>query len=200
MPIKLEKSGDSHKIDLNKTNTNESVTINVNLDWEEVKPSGFLKSLFQSSQNLDLDLGCMYELQNGKKGVIQAVGKSFGSQIQSPFIYLDKDDRTGATEGENMYIYRPNLLKRVMIFAYIYDRNGNFQTVNARLRLISSDSQEIFLTLDNPDIKKTFCAAATIDIENNKILITKQEKYFNGHKESDEYFKFGFNWVAGSKD
>lgn len=86
MPIKLEKSGDSHKIDLNKTNTNESVTINVNLDWEEVKPSGFLKSLFQSSQNLDLDLGCMYELQNGKKGVIQAVGKSFGSQNESPFI------------------------------------------------------------------------------------------------------------------
>lgn len=112
MAIKLEKSGDSHKINLTKNNTNESVTINVNLDWEEAKPSGFFKSLFQSPQNLDLDLGYMYELQNGQKGVIQAVGKSFGSKTQSPFIYLDKDDRTGVTEGENMYIYRPNLLKR----------------------------------------------------------------------------------------
>jgi len=200
MAIKLEKSGDSQRINLTKNNTNESVTINVNLDWEEAKPSGFLKSLFQSQQNLDLDLGCMYELQNGQKGVIQAVGKSFGSKTQSPFIYLDKDDRTGITEGENMYIYRPNLLKRVMIFAYIYSRNGNFQDVNGCLRLISSDSQEIYLTLDNPDPNKTFCAAATIDIENDKIKITKQEKYFNGHKECDRYFKYGFNWVAGSKD
>lgn len=87
-----------------------------------------------------------------------------------------------------------------MIFAYIYGHNGNFQEVNGSLRLISSDSQEIYLTLDNPDIKKTFCVAATIDIENDKILITKQEKYFNGHQESDQYFKYGFNWVAGSKD
>lgn len=200
MAIKLEKSGDSHKINLNKTNTDESVIINVNLDWEEAKTTGFLKSLFQSRQNLDLDLGCMYELKNGQKGVIQAVGKSFGSKTQSPFIYLDKDDRTGITEGENMYFYRPNLLKRAMIFAYIYGRNGNFQDVNGCLRLRSNDSQEIYLTLDNPDIQKTFCATATIEIDNDKILITKQEKYFNGHKESDQYFKFGFNWGAGSKD
>jgi tellurite resistance protein TerA len=33
----------------------------------------------------------------------------------------------------------------------------------------------------------------------SQVTILKEEKYFGGHKEADDYYRFGFNWVAGSK-
>jgi tellurite resistance protein TerA len=33
----------------------------------------------------------------------------------------------------------------------------------------------------------------------SQVTILKEEKYFSGHKEADDYYRFGFNWVAGSK-
>lgn len=45
----------------------------------------------------DLDLACMYRLKDGRQGVIQALGNSFGVADQPPYIKLDKDDRSGAS-------------------------------------------------------------------------------------------------------
>ena len=47
------------------------------------------------SKGVDLDLGCLYELADGRKGVIQALGNAFGSLNRRPWILLDGDDRTG---------------------------------------------------------------------------------------------------------
>ena len=63
MAIILEKGGDSHRINLEK-GTGKPLTgeIVINLDWNK---GGFLKSLFGNA--VDLDLGCFYELRDGKK-------------------------------------------------------------------------------------------------------------------------------------
>ncbi len=39
------------------------------------------------------------ELRDGSKGVVQALGNSFGSLQQPPFIALDGDDRSGSVSG-----------------------------------------------------------------------------------------------------
>lgn len=115
--LKLEKSGDSHQLNLTKFEDQQKSIISVNLDWEELQ--SVKRGLFGKKTLADLDLGCMYELKNGEKGVIQPLGMNFGSKNSSPYIYLDKDDRTGVTAGENMYVFRPDLVKRVMFFALI---------------------------------------------------------------------------------
>jgi tellurite resistance protein TerA len=38
----------------------------------------------------------MYRLRNGDAGVIQPLGGNFGDRHASPWIFLDKDDRSGA--------------------------------------------------------------------------------------------------------
>ena len=48
---------------------------------------------------VDLDLGCLYELQSGERGAIQAFGDLFGKFDEAPFITLSGDDRTGDKEG-----------------------------------------------------------------------------------------------------
>ena len=106
----------------------------------------------------------MYEMQNGNKGVIQPLGKNFGNKSQEPFIFLDKDDTSGsANDGENMYVYKPELIKRVMFFALIYEGASNFQSVGGRMIFKISNGEEITLDLNNPDSSSVFCAAALFE-------------------------------------
>ena len=89
----------------------------VNLNWSARRAApppaggGFLAKMKSAAAaasappGVDLDLGCLYELADGRKGVIQALGNSFGSLNSPPWIPLDGDDRTGSVAGgENMSI------------------------------------------------------------------------------------------------
>ncbi len=78
----------------------------------------------QSMVNVDLDLGCMYELADGTKGVVQPLGSFFGELNDPPYIKLSGDDRFGSGSGETIFVnldHRDDF-KRLLIFVYIYDQ------------------------------------------------------------------------------
>ncbi|QLG11684.1 TerD family protein [Deinococcus sp. D7000] len=188
--ITLDKQGQSAKISLRKDGQKDP--IRVNLNWD--KGGGFLRA------GADLDLGCMFVMQDGQKGVIQALGNSFGSDRFEPFILLDKDDRSGSSsDGENLIIFRPDLIHTVVIFAFIYQGTSDFTKVNGRLTLKDPRGNEITVQLSNPDMRRTFCAIASIENVGGEVKITKEERYFKDHQEADQHFGFGFRWTAGSK-
>ena len=201
MPITLEKKGDSHQIDLSKKSPSQPLTVKVNLNWTQ-KPqqnAGFFAKLIGNDAP-DLDLGCMYETVNGQKGVIQPLGGNFGSKNKAPYILLDKDDRTGAAlDGENMTIYRPEMIKRVMFFALIYKGAKDFQSVDGRMTFEIANGEQVHLRLNNPDRNCPFCAAAMISNIGSQVKIVKEERYFQGHQFADKHYRFGFQWQAGSK-
>jgi tellurite resistance protein TerA len=195
MTVTLKKSGDSHRISLAKQDLN----VHVNLNWQAPKPSGFLSKVFAAAPP-DLDLGCMFELVDGRKGVIQPLGGNFGSKSSEPFIFLDKDDRSGAAaDGENLYLYKPALIKRVMLFAMIYKGATDFRSVGGRMFFKVSNGERVELDLNSPSPNLAFCSAALISCQNGEVRITKEERYFSGHREADQHYGFGFNWTAGSK-
>lgn len=193
--ITLEKSGQSQKIDLRKQGQNEPFHINLNWDTQ-VKSSGF----FGGTTTADLDLGCLYEMADGRKGVIQALGDMFGSRDQHPHIFLDKDDRSGtATDGENLYVLRPDLINRVVVYAFIYEGTARFQDVNGRVTIKDDAGNEIHIPLNNPDSSNMFCAICALQRVGNSLSITKEERYFAGHAEADKHYGFGFRWISGRK-
>jgi tellurite resistance protein TerA len=201
MAINLQKSGDQHKIDLSKGKAN--ITVHANLNWNQ-KVEGnkgfFSKLLGNNDSGPDLDLGCMYEMQNGEKMVIQPLGGNFGNKNQSPFIFLDKDDRSGSSnDGENMFVLKPELVKRIMFFALIYEGAPNFQSVGGRMTFKISNGEVITLSLNNPDSSSTFCAAAIFENRNGEYFLRKEEMYFPGHEVADRHYGFGFRWQAGKK-
>ncbi len=194
--VTLDKKGEKTAISLNKGGGVQP--IRVNLNWEEPQKKGFLAALTGSKP--DLDLGCMFRLKNGGGGVIQPLGNYFGSQNSEPFIYLDKDDRSGAAQdGENLTIFRPDQIELVMIFALIYQGAPDFTSVNGRVTLKDQNGNEILIRLGAPERGLGFCSVATIRNVGGSIEITKEEAYFKGHMEADQRFGFGFNWKAGSK-
>lgn len=193
--LTLDKPGERKSINLEKGASQSP--IHINLNWDRATKKGFFGG---SGKEADLDLGCMFLSSDGKKGVIQALGKNFGSRSAQPFIFLDKDDRSGAaSDGENLYICRPDLVEKVLVFAFIYQGAANFSTVNARLILHEKDGSETLIRLDAPGPGATFCAICLITRTPSGMDVTKEARYFKGHPDADLHYGFGFNWTKSTK-
>ncbi len=202
--IELKKQGD--KINLEKKANNKLGEILINLNWNQKssKPAGLFGSIFGGSGGVDLDLGCLIEMKNGAKGVIQALGKQFGNFQAYPYIALDGDDRTGAvSSGENLRINGDHIpeFKRILVFAFIYQGVANWAEAEGVVTLKQPGGPDIVVRMDEHDNRKIMCAIALIENVNNETFsIERMVRYFAGHREMDKAFNWGLKWKAGSKD
>ncbi|QGG46495.1 TerD family protein [Heliorestis convoluta] len=206
--IELKKKGD--RINLEKKQGQSLGNLVVNLNWNQragaPKQTGFFQSLFggASSQGIDLDLGCLFELKNGRKGAIQALGNAFGSLNQEPYIMLDKDDRTGAsTEGENLLINGTKVheFKRILIYAFIYEGITNWAQADGVVTIKQQSGAEIVVRMDDHSQSQGMCAIALLENVNNETFsVEKIVRFFKGHQDMDKAFGWNMRWVAGSKD
>ncbi|GAA3305270.1 hypothetical protein GCM10020295_58570 [Streptomyces cinereospinus] len=95
----------------------------------------------QSMVNVDLDLGCLYELQDGTKGVVQPLGGYLGDVNAPPYVKLSGDDRFGSGSGETIYVNldQREAIKRLLVFVYIYDQTPAFDRTHAIVTLYPSN-------------------------------------------------------------
>ena len=136
-PVSLTKG--SPTVSLSKS-TGASGMMRVNLNWDARPPGQSSGGFFRGVQPaIDLDLGCLYELTDGTKGCVQALGNSFRDKAPgNPIIRLDGDDRSGTnTAGENLFIDLNRLaeIKRVAVFALIYEGVPNWAAANGVVTL-----------------------------------------------------------------
>jgi tellurite resistance protein TerA len=144
----------------------------------------------------------MFELHNGDKGVIQALGNNFGNFNDWPWVHLMGDDRTGAvTEGENLRINGAHWadFKRILLFAFIYEGVPNWASADAVVTLKSPGQPELAVKLDSHSDRQTMCAVALLENDGGRIRVSKLVDYYTGHPEMDQAHNFGFRWQAGSK-
>jgi len=180
--------------------------LKVNLNWTARPPAqgGFFKKLTQQT-NLDLDLGCLYEFADGTKGVVQALGNAFvaADGTGKPLVRLDGDDRTGAVAGgENLSVdlTDPSRIRRVLIFALIYEGAANWAAANAVATLQPVGAPPIEVHLDDPREGARICAIAMISQQNGEVTINREVNYVNGAQRAlDEAYGWGMNWTRGRK-
>lgn len=169
----------------------------VNLNWTQGR-RGFL-----GGGAVDLDLGCLYQLNNGAKGVVQALGRSFGDYHHQPYIQLDGDDRSGrVTHGENLHINLAHLgeFKRILIFAYIYSGTPNWSAADGVVTLHPPNGAEVEVRLDSPDNSARFCAIALLKNENGDLTVTREVRYIHGGQaEVSKAYRWGLKWSPGRK-
>lgn len=208
--IVLEKSGDSHRVNLSKND--DQITINLN--WTKKKNSGIFANLFNKNQDIDLDLGCYYELINGDSSVIDGLqfshnrggGKTQqtrqGCYTKAPWIWHCGDDRGYQSQsGENILV-NPNgieYIKRIIVYCFIYDGIANWGESDAIVTVKIPNHPDIIVEMGRQMDPRTFCAIATIEFSGTQMSVRKEITFHNGHKECDKYYHWGFNWGAGSK-
>jgi tellurite resistance protein TerA len=177
-------------------------TLHVNLNWNARQPE---RGFFKKTAQLDLDLGCLYELSDGTKGVVQALGNAFDGYDRSGarLLHLDGDDRSGQVSGgENLYIdlSDPSRVKRILVFALIYEGAANWAAANGVATLTPAGAAPIEVVLDDPRDGARICAIALISNENGEIVVRREVNYVNGAQRAlDEAYGWGMNWTAGRK-
>lgn len=201
MAINLQKG---QKVSLEKKSPAGLGEILVNLNWNSrpVK-QGLLGSLFGGNQGIDLDLGCLYELKDGKKGTVQALGNAFGSLNQAPFISLDGDDRTGAAvAGENLRINGNKIsdIKRILVYTFIYEGVANWQQADAIVTIKYPGAEDIIVKMDTYNSSNKMCGLALFENQNDQTFsVEKIVQFYPGHQALDQAFHWGLQWRAGRK-
>ncbi|SDO63333.1 tellurite resistance protein TerA [Nakamurella panacisegetis] len=210
---KVTLTASSPQVSLTKSGGSTG-TIRINLNWssgvnpaaQSAQKGGFFKRLAaqaQQSSGVDLDLGCLYELSDGSKGVVQALGNSFGSLDRPPWIKLDGDDRTGSVStGENMSINleQPGRFRRVLIFAMIYEGAPNWAAVDGVVTLSPINGPQIEVRLDATDQGARICAVAQLINHGNDLVVQREVQYINGGQSVlDRTYGWGMNWTPGRK-
>lgn len=202
MAINLQKG---QRINLKKTEKTGLGEILVNLNWNArpAQKKGFLARLFGGNSGIDLDLGCLFELRDGSKGAVQALGNAFGSLSQPPFISLDGDDRTGeSAAGENLRINGNRVadIKRILVYTFIYGGIANWQEADARGTIKYPGAEDIIVKMDEYNSRKIMCGLALLENQNNETFsVEKIVQFYDGHSDLDKAFRWGLEWVAGRK-
>lgn len=176
--------------------------LQVNLNWD-ARPQAH--GFFKKTSQLDLDLGCLYEFSDGTKGVVQALGNAFTAQNRSgrQLLRLDGDDRSGrVSTGENLFVdlTDPTLIKRILVFALIYEGAANWAAAQGVATLTPAGAAPIEVLLDDPREGARICAVALISNQNGEIVVRREVNYINGAQRAlDEAYGWGMNWTAGRK-
>ena len=150
-----------------------------------------------------MDLGCLFELKDGRKGTVQALGNAFGSLTSPPYISLDGDDRTGSSSaGENLRLNGSMipLIKRVLIYTFIYEGAANWREAKGVVTVKCPGNQDIIVRMDEYGSSLKMCAIALMENRTGDTLsIEKIVRFFQGHQDMDRAFNWGLRWVAGRK-
>ncbi|WP_292038512.1 TerD family protein [Massilia sp. UBA6681] len=223
--VTLEKRGD--KVSLDKRPGRGFGRIHVNLNWnqsataappQQPAKTGFFDKLIggaiggggvgrKGRGGIDLDLGCMYELADGRRGLVQALGNAWGDFEREPYIRLDADDRTGAMAGgENLTINgeRFDQIRRALIFSFIYEGVPNWAATDGVVTITAPEQAPIEVRLDGGG-NQMMCAIALIENRGGSLQVTKLAEYFqqsggtSAHELMDRHFGFGLRWKTGSK-
>lgn len=183
----------------------ESLLIGVAWDNIQMQESGLFGKMFKKVQNVgvDLDIGCLYEMQDGTRGAIQAFGEKFGSFDKPPFIEHSGDERTGDAEGHDEYILvngqHWNDIKRVLVYIYIYEGAPRWSKINPQVIIDVPGEDDLIVTLGAHDDALALCAVGGLESVRGGIKLTNYTEYFPGHYEMDRAFGFGLEWGDGRK-
>ncbi|MES5821417.1 Tellurium resistance [Streptomyces sp. RG80] len=156
----------------------------------------------QSMVNVDLDLGCLYELADGTKGVVQPLGGFFGDVNAAPYVKLSGDDRFGSASGETIYVNldHKDAIKRILVFVYIYDQTPAFDRTHAIVTLYPSNGPRIEIGLDERHQQARSCAVVMIENVKGEIVVRREVKFVYGFQaELDRLYGWGLQWGRGYK-
>ncbi|MFF9059574.1 TerD family protein [Streptomyces sp. NPDC014882] len=189
-----------------------SGVMRVNLNWEVRKQfsqwGGKRGRAVALHDDLDLDLCALFELADGRKGVVQALGNAFGALHQPPYILLDGDDRTGAVAaGENLTINldHKDAFRRLLVFVTVYEGARSFADLHATVTLQPQFGAAIDFSLDECTVPSTVCALALITRTGDDLVVQREARYLvpergvSPQRTVDHAYGWGMNWTPGRK-
>ncbi|MFH7596372.1 TerD family protein [Streptomyces racemochromogenes] len=213
-PVRLSK------ITLTKASPTVSLTkqgvtsgaMRVNLSWSAARPPrGWMNKGGDAVrlEDVDLDLSCLWELQNGQKGIVHPINRQFGSFDQPPYVLLDQDDRTGGSaDGENLLINLDHAadIRRLLVFVVIYDGAAGFAGLHGVATLYPPAGPPIEVRLDECTVPSPVAAIALIENVGGELIVRREAQYLVPapgvfkQQAADLAYGWGMSWHSAAKD
>ncbi|MEW2415250.1 Tellurium resistance [Streptomyces sp. NPDC046866] len=156
----------------------------------------------QGMVNVDLDIGCLYELADGTRGVVQPLGNLLGDINSPPYVKLSGDDRFGAPSGETVFVNLDHAedIKRLLVFVYIYDQTPAFDRTHAMVTLYPITGPRIEIPLDERHPQARSCAVVSLEHAKGELIVRREVKFVYGFQsELDRLYGWGLQWGRGYK-
>ncbi|WP_084505547.1 TerD family protein [Nocardia harenae] len=178
--------------------------LRINLSWSIPAIRG-IAGRGAPDRPLDLDLCCLWELNDGSKGIVHALGE-FGSLAGPPFLKLDTDDRTGRPDGENLLIdldHTPDF-RRILVFASVYEGADDFRGVTATATLHPVHGAPIELSVGGCTDNSRKVALAMLENVAGDLVLRREGRFippptrppFFLNMAVDEAYSWGLAWVS----
>lgn len=200
MPIILEKKGAQHHIQLQKDDTQGAIVIQ--LRWSNTAP-------------VDLDLGCYYELRNGKRKLIDALQFANGEggpkdrvtkqgcYNNPPYVWHTGDDRGDNNASQETIIVNAKglaLIRRIIVYAYIYEGVAQWNLTDAVVNVTVPHQNTVTVKMGETNNKRRFCAIAQLDFDiHNAITVKRLVSFHDSHSGADIQYGWGFKYQQTHK-
>ncbi|MEV0848492.1 TerD family protein [Streptomyces sp. NPDC049954] len=212
-PAKVTLTKETPSVSLAKQG-GSSGTLHVNLTWRPAGSrqgggwrAGLARALAPPAA-VDLDLCALYELADGRKGVVQALGHAFGSLHRPPWVLLDGDDRSGTlASGENLTVNLDHRaeLRRLLVFVTVYEGASGFAGLHATVTLRPRYGAPVEFFLDECTVPSTVCALALLTHDRGELVVRREARYLvpapgvSPQRTVDQAYGWGLDWRPGRK-
>ncbi|MFD4134512.1 TerD family protein [Streptomyces goshikiensis] len=160
-------------------------------------------------EDVDLDLSCLWELRDGTKGIVHPINDQFGSFDRPPYVRLDHDDRTGASEGgENLFVNLDHAaeIRRLLVFVVVYSGATGFAGLRGVATLYPPVGPPIEVRLDECTVPSPVAAIALIENVAGELVVRREARYLQvppgtfTQQAADLAYGWGLSWQQASKD
>jgi uncharacterized protein involved in tellurium resistance len=141
----------------------------------------------------DLRLGCLYQLHNGQKGLVQSIGEELdGSFYGVPYVSAvrSKDKHFEQLKINNTYRHK---LQRYLLYALIVESPTSWHELNVDIKLnLSQETKKNF----NPNTLKVkpVYAIAMLQFDQDQTQVIAIDEYFDNLFELDQAYGWGLPW------
>ncbi|WP_380784838.1 TerD family protein [Sphingomonas sp. R86521] len=164
--------------------------ISVRLDWDS--QCGGLEG---RPRPLEVGLGCHYELQDGRNGVVQSWDGN-GQFDTAPFIHLAHGE-TGGTRGDQKIRVNGgewSAIRKLTMFAYIMSGAPSWHTASVSLAVATSGEAPVSISFEGGPDGNSIVALLTMHNRNGEIDFARVMRFATGHQELDAELGWGLRW------
>ncbi|WP_399094511.1 TerD family protein [Streptomyces sp. BBFR2] len=201
-------TGGEMRVNLNWTGAGAAKRFGKKLGRKAMEALGARGALLPPDGDLDLDLCALYELTDGRAGVVHPLGDSFGALHAPPYIQLDGDDRTGAVAtGENLTVNldHQSRIRRILLFVTVYAGARSFEGLSASVTLQPQYGAPVEFTLDACTVPSKVCALALITHTGGELVVRREARYLvqepgvSPQRTVDHAYGWGLTWSPAKK-
>ncbi len=148
-----------------------------------------------------LDLGALFELTDGSKGVVQSLGGAHGALDRLPFLRLGGDPRTG--EHLTVNLDRGAYFRRVLLFVSAYGDERGLRGFRGSVALRPQHGAEVGFALDPCAVPAAVCALALLTHDGADLVVRREARYLvppagiSPQRTVDYAYGWDLNWTTG---